>query len=168
MKISLKRPVLLATIVFSCVGCDQATKAIARGCLKAEPAISFFGDSFRLQYAENQGAFLGLGANLPDHWRTGPLIVVASAWLVLLAVLLLSREWTPARFVALALILAGGLGNLIDRISNHNAVVDFMNLGVGRVRTGIFNVADVALICGAAMLLFVSVERRDASAHVRD
>jgi len=168
VNLSLKRTALLATIVCSCVGCDQVTKAVARGYLATAPTISFFADSFRFQYAENRGAFLGLGANLPDHWRIWLMVVVAGAWLLALAVLLLSREWSRARFVALALILAGGLGNLIDRIANHNAVVDFMNLGIGRIRTGIFNVADVALMCGAAMLLLFSADHRKPLAGSRD
>jgi signal peptidase II len=56
------------------------------------------------------------------------------------------------RFIAGAGILAGGIGNMIDRVTNAGKVTDFMNLGLGPVRTGIFNVADMA-ITGGAMLL---------------
>lgn len=59
-----------------------------------------------------------------------------------------------------ALIIGGGLSNLIDRIINQGAVIDFMNIGVGSLRTGIFNVADVAIMVG--MFIFVKFKRGTA------
>ena len=163
MTVSLKRSVLLAAIVCGCVGCDQATKAVARGCLATTPRLSFFGDLFRLQLVENRGAFLGLGSNLPENLRTWLIVAGAAVWLLGLGFVLSGKELNRPRSVALALILAGGIGNLLDRIFNHNAVVDFMNLGIGHLRTGIFNVADIALMCGTALLLWFSMEHRDSS-----
>ena len=58
-------------------------------------------------------------------------------------------RWT---YIAWALVFAGGIGNLIDRM-RINAVIDFLNLGIGPVRTGIFNVADMAITAGFVMLL---------------
>ena len=51
------------------------------------------------------------------------------------------------------MIIGGGAGNLIDRIQYDGVVIDFLNVGVGPVRTGVFNVADVAVIAG--VLLYV-------------
>ncbi len=167
MRISLKRLALLAVIVTSCVGCDQASKAAARGFLASSPAISFLGDLFRLQYVENPGAFLGLGSTLPEHWRLALMTVGTSAWLLILFVALLKYEFEMTRFVGLSLMLAGGAGNLIDRIFNHNTVVDFMNLGIGHVRTGIFNVADIALMCGVALVLSSAVDPSPGQKEVR-
>jgi signal peptidase II len=59
-------------------------------------------------------------------------------------------------------VAAGGLGNLWDRLATGGWVVDFMNLGVGPLRTGIFNVADVALMAGVALVAWP--ERRGADA----
>jgi len=59
--------------------------------------------------------------------------------------------------VGFALILAGGVGNLIDRVLNDGRVVDFMNVGIGRVRTGVFNVADMALMAGVGLVLIVGL-----------
>jgi signal peptidase II len=59
----------------------------------------------------------------------------------------------PLRFVALVLVLAGGVGNQLDRVLQAGLVTDFINLGVGPLRTGIFNVADVAITCGAIGLI---------------
>ena len=49
------------------------------------------------------------------------------------------------------LFAAGGASNLVDRIA-YGSVIDFMNLGIGSLRTGIFNVADMAIMLGAGIL----------------
>jgi signal peptidase II len=54
--------------------------------------------------------------------------------------------------------LAGGLGNLIDRLAYGGYVVDFVNIGIGPLRTGVFNVADVGVVVGALML-FTGIPR---------
>jgi len=68
--------------------------------------------------------------------------------------LFLLYNWNArlAIFVSLTYILAGGVGNLIDRISNDGLVIDFLNVGIGPLRTGIFNVADIGVMFGAAVL----------------
>ena len=53
--------------------------------------------------------------------------------------------------LGIALFVAGAASNGIDRVL-HGSVVDFLNVGIGPVRTGIFNVADVALLLGVAMV----------------
>jgi len=61
---------------------------------------------------------------------------------------------------AVALLFAGGVGNLIDRVTSGGSVVDFIKLGIGPVRTGIFNVADVAITVGALILLSAALRRQ--------
>ncbi|MDX1252905.1 MAG: signal peptidase II [Gammaproteobacteria bacterium] len=51
-------------------------------------------------------------------------------------------------------ILTRGASNLYDRIINEGAVIDFLNIGVGVIRTGIFNVADMAIMLGGLLVLF--------------
>lgn len=58
--------------------------------------------------------------------------------------------------IGLSHIIGGGIGNLIDRIFNSGAVIDFMNIGINDLRTGIFNIADVAITAGIVMLIFAS------------
>ena len=58
--------------------------------------------------------------------------------------------------LGLALFVAGGASNWIDRLAR-GFVVDFLNVGVGPVRTGIFNVADVAIMAGAAIMLIAEL-----------
>jgi signal peptidase II len=57
--------------------------------------------------------------------------------------------------VGLALIAGGSIGNLIDRLANGGFVVDFINVGAGEVRSGVFNMADIAVLTGALVLLRV-------------
>jgi signal peptidase II len=59
--------------------------------------------------------------------------------------------------IALVFILAGGTGNLIDRIFNEGRVIDFMNMGIGSIRTGIFNMADIAIAIGTIWLIFILI-----------
>ena len=58
--------------------------------------------------------------------------------------------------VALSCIFSGGASNLYDRALNNGAVVDFLNIGIGPLRTGIFNIADMAILFGAGLFLIAS------------
>src|SRR5947199_10866070 len=65
---TLKRVLLILLTVVWCVGCDQATKSIAKSDLPKSQMLSFVGDIVRLQYTENKGAFLSVGASLAENW----------------------------------------------------------------------------------------------------
>ena len=144
---------LLLVLLVSLVGCDQASKQYAVTHWKGQPRQSYLGDLFRIEYAENSGAFLSLFGNLPPKVRYVILVIGNGLLLVALAVAIL---WMPTidrwSYLAWALVFAGGIGNLIDRI-RINAVIDFLNLGINPVRTGIFNVADMAITAGFLMLV---------------
>ena len=64
-----RRAAFFVAIFVACVGCDQATKTIAHSTLTGSPAISLLGDVVRLELTANTGAFLGLGAGLPESVR---------------------------------------------------------------------------------------------------
>ncbi len=156
------RLVLALVILLPCVACDQFSKQLAEEHLKDAGVHSFLGDTLRLVYAENTGAFLGLGQELSAELRFALLIVLTGLLLLLLLGYLIVR-WKMARtqFIALILILAGGIGNLIDRATQNGVVVDFLNVGVGTLRSGIFNVADVAVMTGFVVLVFGNLRRSD-------
>src|SRR5207249_7753307 len=61
-------------------------------------------------------------------------------------------------------ILGGGLSNLLDRVAYGGYVVDFINLGIGSLRTGIFNAADVAITVGVLLVVFGGQWQRKPSA----
>jgi signal peptidase II len=72
------------------------------------------------------------------------------------------RGLRAPQVVAITLLGASGLGNLVDRLIYDGRVTDFMNMGLGPIRTGIFNIADVLGVVGVTILLASS--RRSPSA----
>jgi signal peptidase II len=152
---SIPRFIVVMVTLCGCVGCDQATKSAARAMLASGVTESLFADSLRLQLVENPGSFLGLGASLPEHLRF-TLFTAAVAVLVmgLVYASLFARRLGPARFIALGLIAGGGISNLMDRLFYGGRVTDFLNVGIGSFRTGIFNLADMAILAGGLLLIF--------------
>ena len=151
----VNRLLLLFSVLGFSVGCDQATKQLANATLRGEPMRSFLGDTFRLTWATNEGAFLSLGANLPSGLRFGLLTVAVG--LLLLGIVIFtatSSSLNSGQVGGYAMIAGGGLSNWVDRARNDGSVVDFLNLGIGRLRTGVFNVADLAILAGIGFLLY--------------
>lgn len=134
------------------IGCDRVTKHVAVTTLPGMPSRSFLADTVRLEYAENAGAFLGLGAGWPVPVRTALLGIGNAVLLLALGFTALRLRWPRATLLGVALFVAGGSSNLLDRIT-YGKVVDFMNVGLGPVRTGIFNVADMAIMLGATIIV---------------
>jgi signal peptidase II len=147
---------VLAIAIVVTIGCDRVTKHVATTTLAGTAGHSFLGDTVRLQYAENTGGFLGLGADLHPGLRTA--LFTASTGVLLLLMTVAAVRWQVggAALFGVALFVAGGVSNWIDRLAR-GSVVDFLNLGVGPVRTGIFNVADVAILAGAAVMLIAEL-----------
>ncbi len=158
-----KRVIVISLILLTLIAFDHSTKWMAIQYLAdTGETYRFCGDLFRLQYAENTGAFLSLGAGLPDGVRayimTGLNTVILGA---LLLYIVFSKNIALLPLYAFTLVAAGGIGNLIDRIFRHGRVVDFMNMGLNinqfQIRTGIFNVADVAIMVGLFLIIFNEV-----------
>lgn len=162
----LYRLALVVLILISCAGCDQATKSIAKKTLISSPPISLLNGFIRVEYTENPGAILGLGANLPSGARF--LFSVVFVGIVLTMTLAFAVKTQSLRLMQLAglsLAAAGGIGNFLDRLFNNGAAVDFISLGIGPLRTGIFNVADIAILAGVSIfLLFSAKDKAKATA----
>jgi signal peptidase II len=151
------RLAVVASLLVGCVGCDQVSKEIVRAELTLEVSQSFLSDTFRLVHVENPGVFLGIGANLPATVRV--VLFQGVIFFLILALLWLAafrRDARPAQVVSFTLLAASGIGNLIDRLLNDGRVTDFLNLGIGDLRTGIFNFADVFGMLGFVLLIFAS------------
>ncbi len=147
----------LLFLVITCVGCDQMSKHLAKEMLAHRGPQSFFSDVLRLHYAENPGVAFSLGAHWPEYWRMALFVVGTSLCLAALLVYILRADIkNRVQLLALTLIFAGGIGNLIDRIFREGRVIDFLNLGLGDFRTAIFNLADVAITSGMLLLLLNS------------
>ena len=148
---------LVILILISCTSCDQMTKSYAKESLAFSPPISLLSDSIRIEYTENHGAILGLGANLPHQVRFLFFVVMASLLVALTLVFAINtHSLNLKQLVGLSLVAGGGMGNLLDRILNDGAAIDFIRLGIGPVRTGIFNIADLAIVAGVSTFLLFS------------
>ena len=162
MKI-FRRGVLLCLLLAGTAGCDRVTKHLAVTTLAGMPERSYFGDTVRLDYHENAGGFMSAGANWPPAVRVA-VFQGANATFLLGAIFMAARfKWSRLAAVGLVLFVAGGLSNLVDRIAL-GSVIDFLNIGIGPIRTGIFNVADVAIMLGMALLLADRYRTRRAAA----
>ena len=151
------RYALILVIVVCCVGCDQATKAIARETLSNRPPITLLGGMIHLEHAENLGAFLSLGARLPEQVRFLLGVVFSGAMLAIALIFALrAQDISQPQLICLAFFVGGGIGNLIDRIWNNGAVTDFVMFGIGPLHTGILNLADVAITFGALIFMLLS------------
>ena len=148
---------LIILVLVLCVALDQVSKEIARRYLSTAAPISIWNDLIHLEYGENPGAFLGLGSTWPPTVRfIFGVLVVAIVVVVSLGYAIAEPELSTTQWMALALVAAGGIGNLIDRVTQQGIVSDFIRLGIGRVHTGVFNVADVAVMVGVGLLMLSS------------
>lgn len=149
---------VLVLAVFGTIGCDRVTKHAAASALAGAPGRSYLGETIWLGYVENRGGFLSLGASLSPTVRTVIFTVGTGLMLVALLVVAMRHRWRGWPAIGLALFIAGGFSNWIDR-AVRGSVVDFLNVGIGSVRTGVFNVADMAIMLGAAIIVFVGFRR---------
>lgn len=144
----LRQPWLWAVLVLVL---DFVTKRLVLANVETLRAkVSVIGDLARFVYVRNPGSAMGL-------FPVGREVLVGVS-LVTTVVLILLYLRTPARLKvrrsAMALILGGAVGNLIDRIFYDGHVVDFIDLGVGSHRFYTFNVADMGVTIGGVILFF--------------
>jgi signal peptidase II len=147
-----RRMIAWLTIAALVVLIDQATKLWVEHALALGTSI-YVWPVFDLVHVRNTGAAFSFLADGSGWQREFFLFVglAASIWIV----------WMLARAarnqvsfcIALSLILGGALGNVIDRV-RLGAVVDFLHFHWGPHYWPAFNVADSAITCGAALLLF--------------
>ena len=134
------------------VGCDRLTKHMAARSLAGRPAQALMADTVRLEYAENTGGLLSLGADLSPKVRTLLFTVGAAGLLATVIGAAIRFRWQGGQLAGVCLLFAGGASNIVDRIVR-GSVIDFVSVGIGNsLRTGIFNVADVAIFIGVLLM----------------
>jgi signal peptidase II len=141
---------LFAGVVATVVAFDVATKLMIQRTFRMYQQVDVVGDYVRLTYIHNPGAAFGI--HVGEYSRV---IFLTLSVVALLA--LAGMYWsTPAkdrvRLSAIALICAGAIGNLIDRVRSEAGVVDFLDVGIGDLRWPVFNIADIAVTTGAIFL----------------
>jgi signal peptidase II len=149
-----KKQILLTVVVLAInYSLDRITKMLAENYLQGRETLSYFYDTIVLEYAENRGAFLSVGSNWPDAIKYITLLIIPILG-CLYGLYYCAFKMTDKRtIIVFVSIIGGGLGNLIDRLFNDFRVVDFLNFGIGSVRTGILNVADMSVTFGVIYLL---------------
>ncbi len=137
---------------------DYLTKRAVQSTMELHERIDVLGEVVRLTYIRNPGAAFGLYAG--PHSR----FIFLGVSLIALAILAALYRYTPAgdrlRTATIALIAAGAIGNIIDRLRSPAGVIDFVDVGLGELRWPVFNVADMAVTTGA-ILLALSLWRED-------
>lgn len=137
---------------------DQLTKYFAVQYLKGDEPVYFLKDTIMIYYAENSGAFLGMGTAWPPALKYIVLLILPIMFCLYGIYFCLFKEKNLTRLVLFSTIIGGGLSNLIDRLFNDFAVVDFLNFGIGSLRTGILNIADLSVTFGVFILLFYELK----------
>jgi signal peptidase II len=156
-----KKWTILASIVPVVLIADLLTKRWALAALADGARMDLFGGLVPLTLAFNRGAAFGLSIGDDPRWIFIPITVVA---LILLASLFRQADGGDhLRIVSIALVTAGATGNLIDRVRWDRGVVDFIGpINLGFMDWPIFNVADMAITCGALLLaLSFALEERN-------
>jgi signal peptidase II len=148
-------PWALLLLTLCLVGCDHATKFAARAGLENRRALQLVPGVLDLRYAENHNMAFSMLRSLDFDGKPMLLALMASLTLVVIAAIWWKRRSAPMiDQVAYALIVAGAAGNLIDRI-HRGFVIDFIHLK----HWPVFNVADVLVVVGGALLVISSIAR---------
>jgi signal peptidase II len=129
---------------------DLVTKVFAEALLAQHVPVPVIGDYLQLRLVYNQCAAFGLCLGAYSRWIFFGLALVALV--VLRSMVLATRPGDKTRIVSLALVCAGAVGNVVDRIRSPQGVVDFVDVGIGSARWPTFNVADSAITVGAIAL----------------
>jgi len=155
MKIKRKhRTFLILIVVFFNICIDQFSKLLVRNLIIEGETIKVIKDNLLFIRAENTGAALGLGGNLPSNLKTIylqilPIIVL----LYFLKTIITKTEISKITVLGLSLAIGGALGNIIDRVS-FESVTDFIQVDFGVFKTGIFNIGDISIVLGVLFVLF--------------
>lgn len=136
---------------------DQATKLAVIDQLTAYVDVIPLTGFFNLVHVHNTGAAFSLFADQPG-WQRWFFLAIAGIATVVILHLLRKAEGRPLFASALALILGGAIGNVIDRLL-YGHVIDFLDFYLGSWHWPAFNVADSAITVGAALLIWDSLRK---------
>lgn len=141
-------------IAFGVLLLDRYTKWLVAKDVSLHDSITVIKRVFYITHVENRGAAFGIFNDSPSEWKIAMLVLFSIVALVIVSALLWrSSHSMTASAVGLSLILGGALGNLWDRLLS-GRVVDFLLVYIGSYQWPAFNVADSAIVVGAALLVF--------------
>ena len=147
-------PILTSLLIADCT-----TKQLAETYLAPEHTPhEVAGSVVRLTLAHNSGAAMSL--SLGRYSRIGFSLAALLALFVLVRLYLATPAHARRRAAALALLVGGAVGNLLNRVLSPRGVTDFIDIGVQSWRFWTFNLADAGITIGAALLLVVLSRER--------
>ena len=149
-----KSPPPVQLLVFAvCIAADQLTKYLAALRFASSAPSSFLAGTVRVEYVLNPYGFLSSLAPLPESVRsqllTWGVLLLAAVGLVFVCT---TRRLHVRQLWAAWIVLAGGISNLLDRFLHNGSVIDFLQLKLGFLQTGIFNAADMYILFGSFYL----------------
>lgn len=157
---TILRAIVIFAILAINVGCDQISKSIARNRIEDHEQISMVDNYVTLMRVENTGAFLSLGNSLPKMVRFILLSLIPLAILGFgIGYLFTKKNLSKSMLLGFAFVIGGGIGNLYDRLV-YGSVTDFMHIDFVIFQTGIFNMADVSIMTGMAIVIIGSFFER--------
>lgn len=159
---------ILASFAGAIVTADQATKMWIHTHLQEGEAWTVWHNIFNLTHVHNEGAAFGfLSESHPEFRQIFFMAMPPIALLIIMAILRNVRDSDRWTIAALSSVFGGAIGNYIDRL-RYGYVIDFLDFTivyapkanpVGRFVYPSFNVADIAIVCGVAVLLFLEFTR---------
>ncbi len=149
MKALVSWPLMIFVVLLDVISKQVAVAVLA----PSGTARQVLGDGVRFALVYNPGAAFGLYLGAYSRWIF--MTLTLGALIILWRLYKQSRDTELVRVLAIALVAAGAIGNLIDRIMSERGVVDFIDVGVGSYRWPTFNVADMAVSAGAFLLAYV-------------
>lgn len=157
----LSRNLGIVLLIVGTIAIDQISKVIVRASLLPYQEKPILGSFFTLNNVENEGAFLGMGSDLNPTIKLIFLLILPVAVLgYLIYYIFKNKHLESYALIALCMIAGGGIANVFDRIV-YGHVTDFLHIDLGGgFRTGIFNVADMAVTSGMILLLIGSLLQR--------
>lgn len=157
VRVTAKRLLLLLLLVVGIAAADIISKSWAVDALKGEPPVVLT-PFLQLVYVENTGAAFGF---LSDQAHGRYILLVTAA---VLCTVLVAYAWyceSPHEKTMSALIVGGAIGNIIDRWQL-GYVVDFIDAHWGDLHWPVFNIADMAISCGAMGFVYFLMRGRSA------
>jgi signal peptidase II len=156
------RILLIFSIIFLNIGCDQVSKKLVRNSLKYQERIELIPDYFILTNVENTGAFLGAGSDFSPILKLLFLLILPTVVLLLvLYYVLVNTKLSKEILIGLSFLVGGGIGNIYDRFL-YGSVTDFFHISLGGIfKTGIFNMADVSVMVGMGFVLYSSLVKKE-------
>lgn len=140
-------------VLFFTISTDQVTKFLAIKLYETYNELSFLHNFFHFSLIKNYNGFLGIVNGFSDNIRFFLLNVCVS---FLLLGCLVYIFWSKNRhfhyITPLLFVVGGGISNLVDRLLYDGGVIDFLSIGIGSFRTGIFNLADVYILVGSFVI----------------